>query len=511
MLIQETSRDGSDAKEGVTVRLEKDGWDDYGFKTLYRMSVWADGIWKSVGKVRIASPSVTERTYIGSDPVFRLPEDYFSLGVDENYYETLSELGNDLRADVLTRLNDVAFSNVSYESLMAHRVFKVSLMRGKDDEDFDTLRRYALGKNTRSNFELRYSYSSAAEPTSDMTFLVQPHSLPSTNIHAIIGSNGVGKSTLLRDIIKNAIGSADTLGSVNVVGEDGEPRDITRLIFVSYSAFDDHSISKTISDLKMSLDVKYIGLTVADGTLEGEVGDEDLIDEEFSEEIAAEGIRSDQSLLSELSQDFIKTMYACSQGYRWSRWRKAVETLQIDPVFRGIDIDSFYVVNSSDAAAVGERFQALSSGHAISLLIVSKLVMHMRERCVVLIDEPESHLHPPLLAALINALSNVVTDRNGIAILTTHSPVVLQEIPSNCVWVMARGGNQIRISRPRIETYGENLSEITREVFRLEVHESGFHRTLMELIDQGYSYDKICEIIPRMGAEARALVMTLAD
>lgn len=511
MLIQETSRDGSGANQGVTLCLEKDDWDDFGFKTLYRMSVWVDGIWKSVGKVRIASHSATERTHIGSDPVESLSEEYFSLGVDENYYETLSELGDDFRTDVLTRLNDVAFSDASYDSLMAQRVFSVSLMRGRDEEDFDTLRRFALGQNARSNFELRYRYSREAEAAAGMTFLVQPHSLPSTNIHAIIGSNGVGKSTLLRDIIKNAIGSADAFGSVKVVGEDGESGEITRLIFVSYSAFDDHSISKTISDLKKSLEVKYIGLTVADGTLEGEVGDEDLIDKEFSEEIANEGIRSDQSLLSELTQDFIKTMYACSQGYRWSRWKKAIETLQIDPVFRGVDIDSFHVVNSSDADAVGERFQALSSGHAISLLIVSKLVMHMRERCVVLIDEPESHLHPPLLAALINAVSNVVTDRNGLAILTTHSPVVLQEIPSDCVWVMSRGGNQIRISRPRIETYGENLSEITREVFRLEIHEAGFHRTLMELIDKGYSYDKICEMIPRMGAEARALVMTLAD
>ncbi len=511
MLIQETSRESSDIEDSVTVRLEKDGWDDYGFETLYRMSVRTDGVWKSVGKVRIASPSTEVRTSIGTEPIDRLPSDHFSLGVDENYYETLNELGDDFRADILTRLNDVAMSQKFYDAAKDHRVFRVSLMRGKDDEDFETLKRYALGKNAGASFELKYSLSDEPGATTEMTFLVRPRSLPSTNIHAIIGSNGVGKSTLLRDIIKNAIGELDTFGSVAVVGEDGDPGDITRLIFVSYSAFDDHSISKRITDLNKSLDVKYIGLTVADGTLEGEVGDEDIIDEEFSDDISNAEISPDHSLLSELSKDFVKTMYACSQGYRWTRWRKAIETLQIDPVFRGIDIESFHVSNPEDAEWVGECFQNLSSGHAISLLIVSKLVMHMRERCVVLIDEPESHLHPPLLAALLNAVSNVVNDRNGIAILTTHSPVVLQEIPSDCVWVMSRGGNQMKISRPRIETYGENLSELTREVFRLEVHKSGFHRTLMELIDKGHSYEEICELIPRMGAEARALAMTLAD
>ncbi|UWQ48969.1 AAA family ATPase [Leisingera caerulea] len=475
------------------------------------MSVRAEGEWRSIGKVRIASLDGLSKTYIGSSPTERLSESFFSLGIDEDYYETLNEIGADFRADILSRLNDVAFSKNAYANAKDQRVFRVSLMRGKDGEDLETLRRYALGKNARSNFALKYTFPKNGGNLDEMTFAVQPHSLPSTNVHAVIGSNGVGKSTLLRNIVKNAIADAGASGSVSVVGENGEAGDITRLIFISYSAFDDHSTSERISELGKTLEVKYIGLTVSNGSLEGEAGNVEIIDEEFADATLADDQSADQDLLSELSKDFVKTMYACSQGYRWTRWKKAVETLQTDPVFRGIDIDSFQVADSEDATIVGERFEELSSGHAISLLIVSKLVMHLRERCVVLIDEPESHLHPPLLAALLNAISNVVTDRNGLAILTTHSPVVLQEVPSNCVWVMARSGENIKISRPRIETYGENLSELTREVFRLEVHKSGFHRTIMELIDQGRSYDEICELMPRLGSEARAIAMMLAD
>ncbi len=40
----------------------------------------------------------------------------------------------------------------------------------------------------------------------------------------------------------------------------------------------------------------------------------------------------------------------------------------------------------------------MSSGHAIVLLTVTKLVARVEEKTLVLIDEPESHLHPPLLS-----------------------------------------------------------------------------------------------------------------
>lgn len=47
----------------------------------------------------------------------------------------------------------------------------------------------------------------------------------------------------------------------------------------------------------------------------------------------------------------------------------------------------------------------------------------------MLIDEPEGHLHPPLLSAFVRALSELLVNRNGVAIIATHSPVVLQEVP----------------------------------------------------------------------------------
>ncbi|MGN9540532.1 AAA family ATPase [Escherichia coli] len=63
----------------------------------------------------------------------------------------------------------------------------------------------------------------------------------------------------------------------------------------------------------------------------------------------------------------------------------------------------------------------MSSGHAVVLLTLTRLVATVEEKTLVLIDEPESHLHPPLLSAFIRALSDLLLD-NGLSIIATHSP-----------------------------------------------------------------------------------------
>lgn len=125
-------------------------------------------------------------------------------------------------------------------------------------------------------------------------------------------------------------------------------------------------------------------------------------------------------------------------------------------------------------------------------------------------DEPESHLHPPLLSALIRALSELLLDRNGVAIVATHSPVVLQEIPASCVWKIHRSHLVAAAQRPTVETFGENVGILTREVFGLEVASSGFHTLLAAEAAEGHSFDAILRKFGgRLGLEAQAILRAL--
>ena len=155
-------------------------------------------------------------------------------------------------------------------------------------------------------------------------------------------------------------------------------------------------------------------------------------------------------------------------------------------------------------------FRNLSSGHKIVLLSISRLVEYVEERTLVLLDEPEAHLHPPLLAAFVRALSDLLFNRNGVAIIATHSPVVLQEVPKTCVWKLRRHGFNAKSERPEIETFGENVGVLTREVFGLEVTQSGFHKMVSEAVQQNPLFEEVLEKFNnQLGAEAQLIIRAL--
>jgi len=200
------------------------------------------------------------------------------------------------------------------------------------------------------------------------------------------------------------------------------------------------------------------------------------------------------------------------KGPRSQRWQQALKLLEGDPVFRSVDVTS--LANTSDDGNIETRseliFKSLSSGHKIVLLTITRLVEVVEEKTLVLIDEPEAHLHPPLLSAFVRSLSNLLIDRNGVAIIATHSPVVLQEVPRTCAWMLRRTGDESIVERPECETFGENVGILTREVFRLEVTQTGFHRFLTEAVMEGGTFESLSERFNNeLGAEARAILQAL--
>jgi hypothetical protein len=103
--------------------------------------------------------------------------------------------------------------------------------------------------------------------------------------------------------------------------------------------------------------------------------------------------------------------------------------------------------------------------------------------------------------------------RNAAAIIATHSPVVLQEVPRRCVWFLRRAGDTLEIERPAIETFGENVGVLTREAFGLEVTASGFHQLIATRASSDFfsTYDTLVESFGgQLGAEARAIARALA-
>lgn len=216
--------------------------------------------------------------------------------------------------------------------------------------------------------------------------------------------------------------------------------------------------------------------------------------------------------LYDIYQDFFQALKACfSQVSRRDRWLKAIDTLESDENFASMGLKDLAKLSSEELTTNAHKtIRRMSSGHAVVLLTITRLVAAVEEKTLVLIDEPESHLHPPLLSAFIRALSELLHDRNGVSIIATHSPVVLQEVPRSSVWKINRVGMVADPHRPDIETFGENVGVLTREVFGLEVVKSGFHDLLVKSVESGSSYPQIVnEYNDQLGLEARALLKAL--
>jgi predicted ATP-dependent endonuclease of OLD family len=186
--------------------------------------------------------------------------------------------------------------------------------------------------------------------------------------------------------------------------------------------------------------------------------------------------------------------------------------LESDPIFKVARISELADIEDVDEfkSTASDRFRDLSSGHKIVLLTITRLVELAEERSLVLLDEPEAHLHPPLLSAFVRALSDLLNNRNGVAIVATHSPVVLQEVPSSCTWILERYHTLMKAERPEAETFAENVGVLTHRIFGLEVEEAGFYNLLRDAVTALGDYDEIMERYGHnIGSEGRGLLRSL--
>ena len=77
-------------------------------------------------------------------------------------------------------------------------------------------------------------------------------------------------------------------------------------------------------------------------------------------------------------------------------------------------------------------------------------------------------------------MTKILTTFDSFAIVATHSPVVIQQLPAKRVMVFRRKGNVTTAERLTLESFGESVSELTRHVFETVEVESLYRKTLHE-------------------------------
>ncbi len=485
--------------------LDTNNWDDYSFKTTFSLTVF-DETGKKVecGSVKIGFKGQSlDRTSESLElPLAALPDGYFSLGQDVEYYKAIrNELSSAFASDLLLAMRDVVLDTDRLREVESEQVFQRSLTRGiRLSTIHGQFKRVLSGGAPLTEFKFFYRDPGTTKTAKvELTFNVSPLSRPPTNIHVLIGRNGAGKTTLLNNMVRSIVQN-DTNESIqgrfyarSDFGEQDLPQDFfSAIVSVSFSAFDPFRPLKDRPNRNDGVAYFYVGMK-----------------DSMASVAEAVSLKSQGNLC----RDFLDSLASCfSVDAKKARWLAAIRRLESDDNFSEMALTLLADINDGTVLRkeAKSRFERMSSGHAIVLLTMTRLVDTVDEKTLVLMDEPESHLHPPLLSAFTRALSDLLTDRNGVAIIATHSPVVVQEVPRSCVWLMERSRAEGTTSRPQLETFGENVGVLTREIFGLEVSRSGFHDMLRQAVEQGQTYDEIfSEYKGRLGFEAQALLRAL--
>ena len=485
--------------------LWADNWNDWWeYQTLYSLTFFdEDGEKHNFGGVKIAEFAMPEGQSRPNLPAQfnELGDHFFSLGQDADYYTELMSLGEQKAKSILTALRDIALSEELYQAAMGERVTGRSLLRSVNRKTIEgQFRRILDGGAVLTDYSFRYHGPSpkadGGEPLA-VEFAVVPESKPPTNIQVLIGRNGVGKTHLLNSMTRALLNPGEAPEEDGMFLSDdpfGIEEDIpfSNAVSVSFSAFDDFQFVQQSRDARKGMRYSHVGLRKR---IKDKDGNQVVVTRDPED----------------LAKEFSDSAKACARGARLDRWRKALSTLEADPLFAEAQVSTLAELDAeSFGREAGKLYRRLSSGHKIVLLTITKLVETVQEKTLVMMDEPEAHLHPPLLSAFVRALSDLLINRNGVAIIATHSPVVLQEVPRSCVWKIHRHGYFSTADRPELETFAENVGSLTREVFGFEVTRSGFHRMLADSVLEHPDFQYVVEEFDaQLGAEGRALLSSL--
>lgn len=172
---------------------------------------------------------------------------------------------------------------------------------------------------------------------------------------------------------------------------------------------------------------------------------------------------------------------------------RAVSILDRDELFKTTGfVEYFRKTSSSDG---GIEYSKLSSGQINIIYLILYFLDSILENYkklrnsengnsfLLLIDEPENALHPPLIVAYLRILYSILKIFNGCALIATHSPVLIQELTSNLVLIVSRKvGEAPTFCKPEIETYGENIGILTDRIFGRDPLNTGFRQRLKNIV-----------------------------
>ncbi|MCO5950579.1 AAA family ATPase [Mucilaginibacter flavidus] len=439
--------------------LGHDKWDDYHHRTTFGLAfVESKFNTTKIGGVKIMKRDTLVTAEVLPDTFTALPEDFCSLGQEEEYYANMVSNFRDMYQSILLALRDVALYPKIQEAFEFDDVYKTSLIRFNEPEQLARTIRFRLGGYEPGDwykFTYRYTLPYAKEPL-DITFEFDTEDFVKHRVFALIGRNGAGKTQVLSTL-------ANELSKTNPGNLYPRKPLYSKVFTVSYSIFDHFQIPESDA----AFNYVYCGIKKPGG---GFLTEEEIMERTLSqaEKISYKSVTAEwRSILSNfVPEDLLSEIFTGSSS----------RTL-----FQPQNFAAFY--------------QKLSSGQNILVLIISEILAQIRYNSMILYDEPETHLHPNAITLLMNTIFDLVEQFDSYCILATHSPLVIQEILARNVIILERDQDVAYIRQMERESFGENLTVISEDVFGNRNIDKHHLSLIRSLVNENGNYESIAEML----------------
>jgi ABC-type branched-subunit amino acid transport system ATPase component len=397
---------------------------------------------------------------------------FFTMLPDmESYRGIIRILGVEIASDVLLAINDI----VAYEEFKPSEkwlkaatqtnTFNYSFMRSSETyftyKNVGSLLRGLdlenLGKLSQT-LSIKFQLP-GRKNQHDLLFEFDHNATLPKRIAVVIGKNGVGKSQTLKNITQAAL-SGDEMLSEGVNGgrplisrilafaptneaESVFPSDRRKRARIWYRRF-------SLNRSRRSRSKAYISdLIVQLARLEKNIKDKDRWDI-FLNSIEA---------LSSPEQICLKTTNHNSPFVGLTDLRRGGEQNQLDKF-------ATIYLQKDPVRVIDNQGYPLSSGEISFLTFAAQVSLHIENGSLLLLDEPETHLHPNFISRFVLLLDELLSQTGSSAIIATHSVYFLREVFREQIKVLREDDeHHVYSETPLLKTFGADIGAISYFVF----------------------------------------------
>lgn len=148
--------------------------------------------------------------------------------------------------------------------------------------------------------------------------------------------------------------------------------------------------------------------------------------------------------------------------------------------------------NSEPKFCGGETINPLSSGQLTFFKFALQCSLYIENGSFVLMDEPETHLHPNMISDFVAMLDSLLEATGSQALIATHSAYFVREVSREQVHVFqVKQDNMIDVVPPRLRTFGSDIDSISQFVFEEDIDSRLTSKILRNL--GNVTFDKVAE------------------